>query len=144
MDSRRSAHGQTLTELALVLPCFCLGVFMAVQLICYCHNMIEIQRMAQVMIDRQSEGNAQGSRKYWLFQSLWGRTGVNRIKSDSRSAYDWRPFRGISTTDHAGWYRQIQVSTQLLPGKGFSRTFASVKQSGFAETYIEPPLPPES
>jgi len=144
MDKLSATHGQTLVELSLVLPCFCLGIFLAVQLICYCHNMIEIQRMAQVMIDRQTDNNGEGTRRYWLFQSLWGRTGVNRITPKSRRSYDWRPFKGISTTDEKGWYRQIEVTTHLFSSAGFSHAFPSVKQSGYAETYIEPAPPPES
>ena len=58
------ANGQTLVELALVLPCFCLGIFMAVQLICSCHNMLELERMATVAINRISIENYQDAYKY--------------------------------------------------------------------------------
>ena len=136
-------HGQSLVELALTLPCFCLGVLMAVQLICYCHNMIELQRMAQVTSDRLTYENYTAERSYWRFNSLWGRITIPRLHFSSERPATWKPFRGLSTVQDEGRLFRTQVDLSLLPGDGFSRVLSTVSQRGFAEKYLEPPVPPE-
>jgi hypothetical protein len=130
-------------ELALVLPCFCIGVFMAVQLIWYCHNMIELQRMAQVMIDRLSYDNYQADKLYTRFNSLWGRFSTPEARFTRETAPAWRPFRGFSTVQNPGQLFGVQIDTSLFPGSGFSAGLATVSQRGLAETFLEPPIPPE-
>src|SRR6202158_1749200 len=71
MDKRRAYEGQTLVELALVLPCFCLGIFMAVQLMTYCHNMVELQRMSMVALHRVTIENYKDAYKHYWFHSLY-------------------------------------------------------------------------
>jgi hypothetical protein len=135
--------GQTLVELAVVLPCFCLGIFMAVQLMCYCHNMIELQRMAQLAIDRVSYDNYQSGKTYSLFDSLWGRTSFSRPPPLSDMPRPWRPFRGISTIREPGHFFHVHLDSVLMPGDGFSRVLPGVTQKSYAENFIEPPVPPE-
>ncbi len=145
MDKRRNDRGQTLVELALVLPCFCLGVFMAVQLMTYCHNMIELQRMAQLAIDRVNPDTYQTrSESYTLLNSLWGNFSKPRIpRPRSQVANPWRPFNGLSTVKQEGRFYSVKVGTYLKPGNGFSKILDTVKQDSFGETYSEPPIPPE-
>ena len=137
-------EGQTLVELALVLPCFCLGVFMAVQLICYCHNMIELQRMGQLMIDRLSYDNYQAQKRYSRFNSLWGRFSIPQAHFLREAPAVWRPFHGLSTVQDQGQLFRVEVGTDLYPGNGFSAVLATVSQRGLAETYLEPPIPVEN
>ena len=143
MDKGRNNRGQTLVELALVLPCFCLGVFMAVQLMTYCHNMIELQRMAQVMIDRITYKNYRSSKIYTRPNSLDGKLTHPMAHFSTERVQPWRPFNGISTVDEEGRFFKVKVDTTLLTGNGFRGDLERVKQQAFAETYLEPPLPPE-
>jgi hypothetical protein len=140
---KREESGQTLVELALVLPCFCLGVFMAVQLICYCHNMVELQRMAQLMSDRISYDSYADNKVYKRFNSLWGHFLIPQIHFSRQAPQPWRPFRGISTVQNSGQLFGVSVKTDLLPGAGFSRVLDTVSQQGVAETFLEPPIPVE-
>src|SRR5205085_2517411 len=117
--AERSSRGQTLVELALVLPCFCLGVFMAVQLICYCHNMIELERMAQLMIDRVTYQNYRATKPYYLFNSLWGRFVPPLCHFSTSLSKPWRPFSGLSTIQKEGRTFQMHIETHLLPSAGF-------------------------
>ena len=137
------AKGQSLVELALALPCFSLGVLMAVQLICYCHNMIELQRMSQLMSDRLTYENYTAARGYSRFNSLWGSFTMPLLHYSSERPATWRPFRGLSTVQGEGRFFRTQVDLRLLPGEGFSHVLSTVSQWGFAETYLEPPVPPE-
>jgi len=137
MRVKQKQQGQTLVELALVLPCFCLGVFMAVQLIYLCHNMVELQRMAQVVIDRVSYENYQVRKKYTRFQSLWGPYKRRISEFGSEIPQPWRPFNGISTIHNSGRYIHVCVATDLLSGAGFSRVFPKLTQQAFAATFLE-------
>src|SRR5438552_544629 len=131
MDNRRRECGQTLVELALVLPCFCLGVFMAVQLMTYCHNMIELQRMAQVMSGRQSYSRDQTG--YNFFDSLWGNTTPLSQKPVFERPTVWRRFRGLSTLQQTGWFFRTQLSTTLLPGDGILSSLTKTRLFAAAE-----------
>ena len=143
MDKKRGERGQTLVELSLVLPCFCLGVFMAVQLMTYCHNMVEMERMAQLAIDRINPDTYGNRSNYSLFNSLWGYFSPPKIQYSSEMPQPWRPFHGISTVKQEGRFFNVKVGMDLLPGAGFSRVLGTVRQESFGETYLEPPVPPE-
>jgi hypothetical protein len=143
MDRLLNVRGQTLVELALVLPCLCLGLFMAVQLVCYAHNMIEIQRMAQVTIDRVSYENYASRKRYTRFEALWGRGQAPRSSFRSEPARSWRPFRGISTIQDRGRWVQARVEARLLPNGPFSRNLGTLPEAALAETWLEPPVPVE-
>ncbi len=132
--------GQTLVEFAVVLPCFALGIFTGVQLICYCHNMIELQRMAQITIDRPSASRV---REYWRFHGLWGRYRGEKIRPRTQRAAPWRHHKGLKTLREPGVFSQARISAQLLPGEGFSRALAPVTQKSYAQTYWEAPTPQE-
>ena len=144
MDERQKTQGQTLIELALVLPCFCLGVFMAVQLIWYCHNMIEIQRMAALEIERVSLEHYEQKRQYSLFHSLFGVVTPPRAQFQDPIPSPWRPFRGVSTIREPGRIISVKVLSDLLPGAGFSRVLSRTTQEAAAETLLETPLPKEN
>lgn len=143
MDRGRRIGGQTLVELAIVLPCFCLGVFMAVQLMTYCHNMIEMERMAQLAIDRLNPDTYGNRTKYSLLNSLWGNFTLPEIHYSSERPQPWRPFHGISTVKQEGRLFNVEVGMYLMPGAGFSRVLDTVKQVSFGGTYLEPPVPVE-
>ncbi len=143
MDKRKRIGGQTLVELALVLPCFCLGVFMAVQLMTYCHNMIEMERMAQLAIDRVNPDTYGSRTQYSLFNSLWGYFSLPAIQYTPGRADPWRRCNGMYTVKAEGSFFNVRVSMLLMPGAGFSSVLDTVKQESFGETYTEPPVPPE-
>lgn len=135
--------GQTLVEAAIALPTLCLGIFMGVQLLTYGHNMIELQRMAQVMGEEQTERYQTGTRKYWMWNQLWGKRSEDRVRTSMRRAWPWRRHRGISTLRQPGAFYQTQVTSRLLPGPGFSRGLSSVSQVALAQGYFEPQPPEE-
>ena len=143
MDKHRKQRGQSLVELALVLPCFCLGVFTAVQLMCCCHNMVELQRMGQNMIDRVTYANYQSAKKYTRFNSLWGNFSAPWAYFDTQVVEPWRPFKGVSTISDPGRFFRVHVDSQLLPGAGFTSELSTVLEQGYADTFIEPPAPVE-
>jgi hypothetical protein len=144
MDKRNGEQGQTLVELALVLPCFCLGVFMAVQLMTYCHNMIELQRMAMVALHRVTIENYRDAYKHYWFHSLYGNVTQPKDHYTSQVPSSWRSFHGESTIGDPGRLVQVTVKSDLLPGSGFSQVLARVTQSAQAETLLEPPLPEDN
>jgi hypothetical protein len=140
MDNRRQDHGQTLVELALVLPCFCLGVFMAVQLLTYCHNMVEIQRMAQVALHRITIETYRDAYKHYWFNSLYGNVTLPHDSFSSQSPHPWRKFIGASTVDDSGLLVTVHVASDLLPTNGFRRVLSRVTQAAEAVALLEPPI----
>jgi hypothetical protein len=138
---RTSLGGQTLMELALVLPCFCLGIFMAVQLICLCHNMVELQRMATVALHKLTLETYQDREEHYWFHSLWGHFKLRQDRYRSQVPEPWRPFKGISIIDRAGRIVQVNVRSRLLPGGVFSRALDPLVLEANAETLLEPPVP---
>ena len=144
MDRPTSLQGQTLVELAVVLPCFCLGIFMGLQLMYYCHNMISLQRMATVVANRISIENYKDAYKYTWFYSLYGNAMPPTIHYQSQVPASWKPFRGLSTVKERGRIVQVTVQSQLLPGLGFSRVLPRVTQDAAAEIFLEPPIPQEN
>ena len=143
MDKRQTDRGQTIVELAIVLPCFCLGVFMGVQLMWCCHNFVELQRMAQVMIDRVTLENYQSRKKYTRFTSLWGEYEDPWGYFDTVTVQPWRPFNGVSTFKETGRFFRVHVDSELFHGEGFTNVLANVPERAYAETFIEPPIPAE-
>ena len=144
MDKRRAYEGQTLVELALVLPCFCLGIFMAVQLMTYCHNMVELQRMSMVALHRVTIENYKDAYKHYWFHSLYGNVTKPQDHFASQIPNPWRPFHGKSTIQDTGRIVNVTVKCDLLPEKGFSQVLPRVSQSAQAEVILEAPLPEDN
>jgi hypothetical protein len=144
MGNLRAQFGQTLVELALVLPCFCLGIFMAVQMMTYCHNMVELQRMSMVALHRVTIENYKDAFKHYWFHSLYGNVTKPQDHFASQMPNPWRPFRGISTIKDSGRIVQVTVASDLLPGNGFRKVLARVTQTAQAETLLEAPLPEDN
>lgn len=140
MRVNRRQNGQTLVELALVLPCFCLGIFMAVQLIYLCHNMIELQRMAALDVERASLEHFRSGGKHFLFESMFGIVSPPRAEFKKKPT-PWRPFKGEFTIKVPGQIVSVKESSTLHHGSGFSGVFPDVLQSANAETLLETPLP---
>jgi hypothetical protein len=142
MDKRSlSGHkGQTLVELAVVLPCVCLGIFMGLQLIFFCHNMIELQRMAALDIERVSLEHFRAGGKHFLFDSMFGDISAPRAKFQKEPT-TWRPFKGWSTVHVPGQIVSVEEKSILYHGAGYAHDLAQVTQSANAETLLETPLP---
>ena len=116
---------------------------MAVLLMTYCHNMIELQRMAQVMIDRVTYNNYRSLKVYTRPHSLEGQFSHPIAHFSTERALPWRPFRGQSTVHDEGRFFDVKVETTLSPGQGFSRVLSRVPQRAYAEAYLEPSAPAE-
>ena len=140
---RPNSNGQTLVEAAMVLPVLGLGIFMALQLIWYCHNMVQLQRMAALAAERFSPGKSATTRGYSLFYSLEGRVLAPEIICQDRSAATWLTASGASTIKTKGTVLTATVSTTLFPGTGFSRLLPAVRQQAIAALPIDPPVPAE-
>jgi len=140
MPVERRQKGQTLVEVALVLPCVCLGVFMGVQLIYYCHNMIELQRMAALDIERISLEHFRSGGRHFLFESMFGPISPPMAKFEKK-ATPWRPFEGLSTLQAPGQIVSVEERSDLKHGAGFAGVFPQVTQRANAETLLETPLP---
>jgi hypothetical protein len=140
---RSREQGQTLVELAIVLPLFCLGVFTTVHLGRVIHDAVEIQRMASVAAASVSLENYRGTRSYYWLNSLIGDFSVPKISCTSEVVGGWRPFRGIATLKTHGRIVKATVGTTLFPGEGFTRVLPRVRYSASAETLLEPAVPEE-
>jgi len=137
----RNSKGQALVEVAIVLPLMGLGVFMALQLIWYCHNMLELQRMAMITADQVTFKTRDQKRHYTLFDSLWGRILPPNLKRTSRLVPNWLyASPSLTVSKDPGYLVEIETSTDLLPSRGFIRFLPVVKQHAFAEILLDAPL----
>jgi hypothetical protein len=130
------SKGQSVVETALVLPVLFLGIFTALQLIWYCHNMIELQRMAGVAADRLSLENLHKTNYHWI-SLLQGPTTIPKSTRHRETELQWIPARGVHLAHDRGVYATVRVETMLLPGTGFSRVLGAVRQDASAQTLIE-------
>ena len=131
--------GQSLVEMALVLPVLLFVLALAIQLIFYCHNMIELQRMAMVAGDRLTIENYKDARNYYWFNSLQGNFLTPKLHYKSEVVQ--RPFNGRSTVQSPGRLVLVWAESNLLPGFGFMSWLPKVSQEAYAEVLLEPPLP---
>jgi len=121
--------GQTLVELAFVIPGFCLAVFAIVRLVVFCWNQVEFQRMAQVAGNDATHSTPDGYRPYHWGNKSWGM----RFPSVTRH-YTSTPvtraqaYRGISTTSLPLRLMHIEIT-------------GPNKQKSSIMTLIEPPIP---
>lgn len=139
-----SRTGQTLAEMAIVLPVLCLGIFTAVQTCRYGINMLESQRMAQLNAKRLTAEDFPASRNHHLFHSLKGVTTTPGVGFRRRVAVPWRAHHGFRTLQTRGWIAQAEVESQLLPSGGWTKTLPRLRQSAIAWTYLEPEVPREN
>jgi hypothetical protein len=143
MADRLKVQGQTLVEMAVVLPILGLAIAAGIQLIVFCHNMITLQLMAANAV-RQISAESPMVPPDSMSHLLWGQTLVVVPKSSRQTIQPWRPFWGKSTVQSPGCLVLVTMQTTLLPGPGFGRFLPLVRQAAAAETLFEPPRPSES
>lgn len=110
----------------------------------YCHDAIELHRMAQLSTDINRKGLGTQIRNYYLFHGLWGHVILPQMRTTVQRAAPWRRHRGISTIRTPGSFVQTNVAARLLPGPGFSRVFPPALLQSAAQTYFEPSIEQES
>jgi hypothetical protein len=142
MDKRARDGGQTLVEVALVLPLLGLAVAVAVQMIVFCHNMIALQMMA-AKAARQISVESPRLPPPPIPSPLWGHVTPAVLRQSKQIVPSWLPFKGKSTVQSAGQLVLVQIKSQLLPGLGFGRVLPMLTQTATAETLFEPPRPSE-
>ena len=146
MDKPRTDSGQTLVELALVLPLTALLLFMGFQIVAACVNLVVLQTKAAQAVHKIVEAKNRPSLLPLIGTPLWGRTSLVRPQSTRNPAKPWRPFKGVpfaSTLSTPGHYALLNLESTLLPGLGFARILPSFRMKAMAETYIEPDPPAE-
>jgi hypothetical protein len=130
-------------EVALVLPLFGLGLFTALQLIVYCRNMVELQRMASVEVDRLDVSRPRMGRQYHWFHALEGQTSGITVHNVRDTQMRWVPNEAVAKTQDRGHVVHSELTTRLFPTRGFRRALPIVTQSATAVTLLEPAIPEE-
>lgn len=134
MDKRSPDAGQALVEVALLVPCLILGIFMGLQLIIVCHNLVAQQRMTQLMVDSKSADGGTRTPIYSLFHRLWGNVALEKVQVVVRRAVPWRPHHGISTVRSPGTFVSVRLGSRFLPVAGFTPVHIVTA----SQTYYEP------
>jgi hypothetical protein len=147
MDSPRDHGGQTLVELALVLPVTALLIFTGFQIVAACVNLVILETKAAQAAHKIVEVKSRPSLLFLVGTSLWGRTSLVRPQSNSMAPQPWRPFKGVlfaPTLSAPGCYSNVTLQSTLLPGLGFTQNLNTFHMKINAETYVEPDPPAES
>jgi hypothetical protein len=142
MDRWWENSGQTLVEVAVVLPLLGLAIAVALQLIFLCLNRIELQVLAAKAV-RQISVESPRVAPLVIPNPLWGRAMPPQQRSSPNAIQPWHPFKGPSTIQTQGSVAVVRVESQLLPMGGFGSVLAMVTQVATAETLLEPPRPAE-
>ena len=149
MDKRQKSSGQTLVELALVLPVLVLLVFAGFLIVATCVNLVVLQ--TKVFQTARTVSKHQTSFPGLLGLSLWGRARLPTLKRSSQTFQPWRPFKRvyapplpvISTIHTPGYLVQMHLKSTLWPGLGITRMLPTVPLHVSAETILEPDPPSE-
>jgi len=142
MVKSRKSNGQTLVEVAVVLPLLGLAIAVALQLIFVFLNRIELQVLA-AKAARQISVETPSVPSIVIPNPLWGRATPPQQRSSTNAIQPWNPFKGQSTIQSTGYLAVIQIKSNLLSGGGFGSVLPNVAQYATAETLLEPPRPPE-
>jgi hypothetical protein len=147
MDKWCTKDGQTLVELALVLPVTALLIFMSFQIVAACVNLVVLQTKAAQAVHK-IVGMKSGPSLWPLVGTpLWGRTSLVRPLRTSTPLQPWRPFKGMPfapTLSTPGHYALLSLESTLIPGLGFTRSLKMFRMKINAETYVDPDPPAES
>ncbi len=149
MDKRQKSSGQTLVELALVMPVVLLLIFTGFQIVAACVNLVVLQ--TKVFQTSRRVSNHQRSFPGLLGFSLWGRAAFPRLQRSSQTLQPWRPFKRviglpvpvINTVHTPGYLVQLRLQSSLWPGMGITRMLPIVPLHVSAETILEPDPPAE-
>jgi hypothetical protein len=140
MGKRQTNRGQTLVEVAAVLPLLGLAIAVALQLIFICVNKIELQVLAmkaarQISVDSRKRSPTPSS--------LWGRNTPTKQSTSTSTLRPWHPFKGPSTIKTPGYLTAVKVESRLLAAGAFGYILPNVDIVASAESPLEPPLPTE-
>jgi len=136
-------RGQTLVEVALVLPLFAFAVWMLAQLSFYCLNIVEHQRMAQVAADQSTRNSFSASKEYHWFHGGFGPMGPVMIKRRTIPTPEQKDYRALGTVNTKGLLVGVEVSSELEPPRFMGRRLSGAIQRASAEVWWEPEIPRE-
>jgi hypothetical protein len=143
-------RGQSLVEMALILPLIFFVLLTYFQLLVTCHNAIVLQGMTAKAV--RAEALREGSGTINTLQALFSETSLLGNFVPPRSARDtallnpWRPFKGLvpnQTIQTPGYLMSTRMTSSMLPKKLFIWRLPRVSLNFLAEYPKEPPIPGE-
>ena len=145
MGNRRRNKGQTLIEVAVVLPLVCLAIVVTVQMIAFCHNAVLLQKMA-FQTSRDLSASMRTTPAWLIRNPLWGRGAAPCPHRSTSILNPWRSFRTrlCPRVSDPGHVTTVDVDSVLLPTMGFGSDLMPLHQTASAEAYLEPPIPQQN
>ena len=139
--------GQSLVELAFLLPFFCFAIVVYFQLLVLCHNAMVLQASA-AHIARAialSDGPQASSLTQDILAAarLLGRSMPPTIHRNSAPLNPWRPFKGLEVVKTPGGVITAEIRSVLGPKTMFRWALPLTLLTFTAEFPKEPPLPEE-
>jgi len=136
----KANRGQTIVELALLLPALSFSVLVIVQFLVFCRNQLEIQHMAQIASDQVAPTTPAGRAIYPQFNKLWGSHTLPDLNRTSAAISSWKPYRGVSTVTASAQLMTLDIESYLLPGPVIE-ALGLAKQHATAQALREAPVP---
>jgi hypothetical protein len=139
-------RGQSLVELAVVLPVLLLGIVVSSQLIVLCADEFVMQKRVWNAF-RQASLQGSAVLNASLVRPLWGIPTPVIFHRSSEIPNPWRPFKAMpllgSTVQSPGYIVSFNVSSSLLPKYGIGWVLPAVPFQAGAEVPLEPEIPRE-
>ena len=130
--------GQSLVEVAIVLPVLMVGIFVTAQLAIFCHNRVSLQKMAlQIAVKKTAED------AYTPTNILWGRASLSVSHPKIlQLPHPWRYFYSLTSVNKSpGHVYSLQASSVLSPSAMLFGKIPTVLQMATAVAYSETPAP---
>ncbi len=134
-------RGQSLVEVALVMPVFAFVVWTLAQLAFFCMNLVEHQRMAQVAAENLTIDSFMSRRPYHWFYRNRGTTIPALVKTRVMAIPEQKDPHAFAVIKTGGRLFHVQVTSQLLPGAFMGRFLKWANQTAAAEAWMEPDAP---
>lgn len=131
---RRRVDGQTLVEVALILPWLLLAVVVFAQVWCLCHNACAMQMGVFQYVRERLLSEVE------VMRELRGQVTPPSFHVEHRMIQTWRPFPGSATVKTPGFLASVQGSVMQWKG-GWG--LPPLRIVAFAEIPQEPPIPEE-
>lgn len=141
----RSNQGQSLVEMALILPLFFFVAVVFFHLLIAFHNAIELQvRTATIARDIAADEGSAGYMKDLLPpMNMLGQVLPPVFHRDSRLLAPWRSYRALETIKTSGHLIAVQMHIATLPRTIFKWMLPQTTLTYTAEFPQDPPVPAE-
>jgi len=135
----KEEHGQSLVEVAVVLPLLMMGIFVTAQLAIFCHNRVCLQTMALQMATKKTSETPYAR----PVNTLWGNTTLSAPSPKTVSLpHPWRYFYSLTAVNNSPGHIYMARATSVLgPGPVLAGKIPNVTQLATAAAYVETPAP---